>query len=232
MVLLRSLLFSLFFYPFSTFPVLAAFLSVPLGRDAVIGSSRRWARFHRFCARYILGIRSRVEGRLPQGPVLVAIKHESMFETVETLALFDRPAVVLKRELLDIPFWGFVARTHGVIPVDRGTGAAAMRAMMKSAREAIAEGRPIIIFPEGTRVPHGEAPAIKAGFAGLYRILGVPVVPIALDSGRLWPRRSLLKRSGFVTWRVGETIPAGLDRSEAEARVHAAINALNDEAGR
>jgi 1-acyl-sn-glycerol-3-phosphate acyltransferase len=160
--------------------------------------------------------------------MLVAIKHESAFETIETLAMFDRPAVVMKRQLFDIPFWGRAAALHGSIPVDREAGAAAMRAMLKAAKTAIEDGRPILIFPEGTRMPHGERPPLKAGIAGLYRLLGVPVVPIALDSGRLWPRRSLFKKAGIVTWKVGETIPAGLDREEVERRIHAAINALND----
>jgi 1-acyl-sn-glycerol-3-phosphate acyltransferase len=228
MTILRSVLFTLVYYSGCIILVPLAGASVPFGRNAVIASSRRWARWHRWCARHLLGIRSVVKGTLPQGPVLVAIKHESMFETIETLAMFDRPAVVLKRELLNIPVWGRAAVLHGVIPVDRGTGAAAMRAMLKAARTAIEEGRPILIFPEGTRVATGERPALKAGIAGLYRQLKVPVVPIALNSGRLWPRKSLFKRAGIVTWFVGETIPAGLEREDIERRIHGAINALND----
>jgi 1-acyl-sn-glycerol-3-phosphate acyltransferase len=223
----RSLAFALVYYAIGIPLVIAAFLSVPFGRAAVIASSRRWARWHRWCARNILGIYSVIEGELPQTAVLVAIKHESMFETVETLALFDQPAVVLKRELIDLPFWGRAAKLHGVIPVDRGTGASAMRAMLKAAKAAVADGRPILIFPEGSRIPHGRQPELKAGVAGLYRQLRLPVVPIALDSGRLWPRGSFIKHAGVVTWRVGETIPPGLEREEVEARIHAAINALN-----
>jgi 1-acyl-sn-glycerol-3-phosphate acyltransferase len=98
--------------------------------------------------------------------------------------------------------------------------------MLAEAKELIAEGRPILIFPEGTRVPHGQAPELKSGIAGLYRLLNLPVVPIACDSGRLLPKKGL-KRPGIVTFRVGETIPPGLPREEIEARVHAAINALN-----
>jgi 1-acyl-sn-glycerol-3-phosphate acyltransferase len=101
---------------------------------------------------------------------------------------------------------------------------------LKAAQAAKAAGRPILIFPEGTRVLPGEQPPLQAGFAGLYRALGVPVVPIAIDSGRIWPRRSFAKRPGSVRWKVGETIPPGLPRDEIETRVHQAINALENSA--
>jgi 1-acyl-sn-glycerol-3-phosphate acyltransferase len=143
------------------------------------------------------------------------------------LRLFVDPAVVFKRELLKIPGWGWVAERHGVIPIDREAGAGAVRALLNAAKRVRAEGRNVVIFPEGTRVPHGEAPPLKAGFAGLYKALGMPVVPIAMDSGRLWPRRAFIKRPGVVTFRLGEPIPPGLPREEIEARVYAAINALN-----
>jgi 1-acyl-sn-glycerol-3-phosphate acyltransferase len=113
-----------------------------------------------------------------------------------------------------------------VIGVDRDAGASALRVMMAEAKAAVAGGRPVIIFPEGTRVPFGEAPQLQPGFAGLYRALGLPVVPVAHDVGRLWGR-SFLKRPGTVHFKVGETIPAGLKRDEVERRVHSAINALN-----
>ena len=174
----------------------------------------------------LLGVKSQVEGRLPTGAVLVAAKHQSMFETIDFLLLLDRPAVVLKRELADMPGWGRIAREYGVIPVDREGGAAALRRMLKAAQAAVAAGRPILIFPEGTRVPVGERPELQPGFAGLYKSLGIPVVPVALDSGRLWPRHSFAKKPGVVTIQVGDAIPPGLPRKEMEARVHAAINAL------
>ena len=185
-----------------------------------------WAAYHRWCAAVFLRVRSRVEGIPPQGAVIVASKHQSMFETIEMLLLLDRPAVVLKRELADVPGWGWVARRYGVIPVDREGGAAALRRMLKAAQEAIAAGRPIAIFPEGTRVPVGDQPPLQAGFAGLYRALKLPVVPVALDSGRLWPPGNFVKQAGKVTIRYGEVIPPGLPRAEVEERVHKAINQL------
>jgi 1-acyl-sn-glycerol-3-phosphate acyltransferase len=133
--------------------------------------------------------------------------------------------VFAKQELFRIPGWGHSALVYGLVPVARDEGAKALRAMIASAKERAAAGRPLVIFPEGTRVPHGERPPLQAGFAGLYKLLGLPVVPIAVDSGATYHR--LIKRRGRITYKVGETIPVGLPRSEVEARVHAAMNALN-----
>jgi len=135
------------------------------------------------------------------------------------------PVMVMKKELADIPLFGLMTRRYGVIAVERSAGAKALRNLVAEGQQAIACGRPVIIFPEGTRVRPGETPPLRPGFAGLYRALGLPVVPVAVDSGRLWGR-GLIKRSGTVTFRISETIPAGLKRDEVEARVHAAINAL------
>jgi 1-acyl-sn-glycerol-3-phosphate acyltransferase len=231
MALLRSILFAAIYYPGSVLVVSIAVIETLFGQRATIRGARRWALWHRWCAAHILGLRVKLEGILPQSGVLVVFKHESMFEAVETLALFDRPAVVMKQELVDMFGWGYVARAHGVIPVNRDAGASAMRAMIAAAKAAKAAGRPIILFPEGTRVPHGQTPPLRAGLAGLYKVLGLPVVPVALDTGRFSPKGSFIKKSGIVTMRVGETIPAGLPREEIEARVFAAINALNDPPG-
>jgi 1-acyl-sn-glycerol-3-phosphate acyltransferase len=223
----RSLLFNIFFYIGSIPLVIAAALSFPFGQDAVIASSRVWALYHQWCVRWVLGIRTVIEGKFPTGAAIIAIKHESMYETLDVLRMIHRPAVVAKAELLNIPVWGRAAHRHGVIPVARETGSAALRRMLKAAREAVALDRPIVIFPEGTRVARGEQPPLRAGIAGLYKTLGLPVVPVALDSGRLWPRRKFIKYSGIITVQVGEPIPPGLGRDEIESRIHTAINALN-----
>jgi 1-acyl-sn-glycerol-3-phosphate acyltransferase len=151
-----------------------------------------------------------------------------MFETLEMVRLSRLPIIVMKKELADIPLFGFMTRQYGVIPVERSAGAKALRALVTAGEEAAATGRPVIIYPEGTRVRPGEMPPLKSGFAALYRALGLPVVPVAVDSGRLWGR-GFVKRPGIVTFKVGETIPAGLPRREIEARVHAAINELDQQ---
>ena len=227
MALVRSALFALVFYSWSLIAVLLSFPIGLFGAGAIRGWAHLWARFHRACARHILGIHTGFEGAPPSGPALVAVKHQSMYETLEIILALDEPAIVLKRELTRIPLWGWVVRRYGAIPVDRTAGAAALRAMMRAGEAAIAEGRPIVIFPEGTRVAPGERPPLQPGFAGLYRALKLPVVPVAVDSGRLWPRRGFVKRRGRVTMRFGEAIPPGLGRLEVEAAVHRAINVLD-----
>ncbi len=228
MNLIRSLLYACAFYPGSVLYVLAGIAVLPLGKGAVRAVADAWTGFNRACARFLLGIRTRIEGELPSGAVIVASKHQSMFETTEMQCILDTPATVMKSELGRLPLWGRLTRAYGIIPVDREGGAASLRALLRAAGEAVRDGRPIVIFPEGTRVAPGERPPLEPGFAGLYRALNLPVVPVALDSGRIWPRRSFVKRPGTVTMRFGEPIPPGLPRKEAEARVHAAINALEN----
>jgi len=225
---LRSLIFALVFYGGTVPAVLISFPASLFGTKAVRGCAHAWVRFHRICARYILGIRTHVEGAAPPGAALVAVKHQSMYETLEIILMLEEPAIVLKRELTQIPLWGWVVRRYGVIPVDREAGAAALRAMMRAGEAAIAEGRPIVIFPEGTRVPPGSRPPLQPGFAGLYRALKLPVAPVAVDSGRLSPRHSFVKRPGIVTFRFGDIIPSGLRRDEIENEVHRAINVLEE----
>lgn len=226
MSLVRSTLFAFAFYGWSVFAVLLSFPVSLLGTPAIRGWAHLWVKYHRWCARWLLGISTRPEGVPPTGPALVAVKHQSMIETFEIILMLKEPAVVLKRELADIPLWGWVVRRYGVIPIDRSGGAAALRRMMRAAEAAIAEGRPIVIFPEGTRVPPGETPPLQSGFAGLYRALRLPVVPVAVDSGRLWPRHRFVKRAGIVTMRFMPALPPGLPRGEIEAAVHRDINAL------
>lgn len=224
--LLRSIVFALVFYLGTVFAVLSAFPLALAGSKALTRHAKIWGGFHRLCCRYLLGIRVQIEGHVPSGSYLFASKHQSMFETLDVLVIIDDPAVVLKRELADLPLWGQVAKRAGVIPVDRAGSATALRRMMRAAIAARDAGRAILIFPEGTRVPPGEQPPLQAGFAGLYKQLKLPVVPIAVNSGLIWPRRSFIKHAGVIIMRFGEPIPAGLPRAEIEARVHAAINVL------
>ncbi len=225
----RATLYSLIFYPGTLVFVVAGLAVGLVSRTAMLVVVDGWARFHHRLAAGLLGIRTQVEGSLPPGPVLVAVKHQSMFETIEMLRIARGHVVVLKRELADMPLWGAIARRYGVIPVDREAGSKALRLMLAAAKVAKVSGRPVVIYPEGTRVPVGETPALRPGFAGLYRALDMPVVPIAHDSGKL-VGRGLDKRNGTIRFVIGEVIPPGLKRDEIEARVHAAINVLEGSA--
>ena len=223
----RTILFAIIFYGASVVIVLLVPLSALFGRRALIDHAQGWAWFHRWATRVLLGIETRTLGTPLAEPALYAAKHQSMFETLELALMLGAPVPVMKAELARIPIWGWAARRYGVIIVDRAGSGQAMRQMMREARTALDEGRSIVIFPEGTRVRPGEQPPLRPGFAGLYRSLGVPVVPVALDSGRLWPRKGP-KRAGTVTFRFGAPVPPGLPRAEAERLVHAEINALED----
>lgn len=225
---LRSALFALLFYPGTLYYVLTVILVSPFGDRPVQRQVHAWSAFHHWLVRHVLRIRFRWDGEIPDGAYLIAVKHSSMMEAVDTLHFAKSPVVVMKRELTVIPLFGWVTLRYGVIGVDRDAGSAALREMMVQAKAAVAGGRPVIIFPEGTRVPFDEAPELKPGFAGLYRALGLPVVPVAHDVGKLW-HKGFIKRSGTVTFKVGEVIPPGLKRPEIEARVHQAINALTPE---
>ncbi len=227
MAIIRSLLFIPIFYIGSFILVFGAFCGAFLSRKMLLFFVQRWSRYHHFCTYRLLGIESRIEGDFVIKPALYAIKHESMYETIDMPRMFGLPGVVAKQELFRIPFWGRAAKAFGMISVDRDAGAGALRKMIGWGREMQAQGRPIVIFPEGTRVQHGEQPPLQSGFAGLYKLLGLPVVPIAVDSGRLFPRDTVIRHRGVMTYKIGAEIPPGLPREEIEARVHEAINALN-----
>jgi len=223
--LVRSLLFAAIFYPATALCCVAGLLTSLFGRRTTLAIVLGWVEIHHWLCVNLLGIHTRVDGEIPAGAYLITVKHQSMFETIEMVRLSQLPVIVIKRELVDIPLFGFMTRRYGVIPVERSAGAKALRALVGEGKEAAASGRPVMIYPEGTRVRVGEKPPLQAGFAGLYRALGLPVVPVAMDSGRLWGR-GLVHRPGTVTFKVGEVLPAGLPRDEIERRVHAAINAL------
>ncbi|SMQ64285.1 1-acyl-sn-glycerol-3-phosphate acyltransferase [Altererythrobacter xiamenensis] len=226
MSVLRSLLYYPLFYGVSFFLVAGAAIASLIGQGALRRLVRMWTDWHRWCVNHILGIEVRIEGEVPEGAVLLAIKHESFFEAIDMPTLFEFPSVFAKRELFNIPLWGHSAVVYGLIPVSRDGGAKALRQMIGTARTMVEANRPLVIFPEGTRVPHGERRPLQSGFAGLYKLLGMSVVPVAVNSGPLYHRT--WKRSGTVTYRFGEPIPAGLPRDEVEARVLDAMNALND----
>jgi 1-acyl-sn-glycerol-3-phosphate acyltransferase len=161
--------------------------------------------------------------KLPQGPCLVASKHQSAWETFALIPLFRDPALLMKRELFWIPFHGWFSHKFEMIPVDRDKGPAALRRMLREARKRVADRREIIIFPEGTRRPPGAPPDYKTGVILLYEALGIPCVPVALNSGVFWPRRSLERRPGTIVVEFLDPIPPGLPKAEFLARLTEAI---------
>lgn len=225
MILLRNIAFYLVFLLGSIFCVSGAVLTAYLVPSKVRFFPDMWSHLHAWACRHLLGIRIVETGQRPAGRAFYAIKHESMFEAINLPAMLDFPALFAKQELFDIPGWGTAAREYGVVPVARQEGAKALRNMIRALKPMQASQRPIAIFPEGTRVPHGQQPQLQAGFAALYKLLDLPVVPVAVDSGPLYQHG--LKRPGTLTIHFGEVIEPGLPREEIEARVHEAINALN-----
>ncbi len=225
MRLLRQIAYALVFYPATLVFIILCFIASLFGSKPMRAMVHRWTDSHHWFVR-LLGTRVEVKGSIPPGSYLIAVKHQSMFETLEMMRIARTPIVVMKRELTTMPGFGWATRRYGVIGVDRNAGAKALREMLTAAKEAAASGRPVLIYPEGTRVLPGEMPPLQAGFAGLYKAMNLPVVPVALDSGRLWGR-NLPRESGTIHIQIGDPIPAGLKRDEIEARVHAAINALD-----
>ena len=223
MNLIRSLAFYGVFY----LGTLLLLLLVPLqGRRGVRRIASAWSALHRWSVRHLLRVRIIQQGGPIDGPALYAMRHESFFEAIDAPCVFDEPVVFAKQELFEIPIWGSAAGKYGLIPVARDDGAKALRSLMRAAKTAKEEGRSFVIFPEGTRISHGEEGKIVSGFAGLYKLLGLPVVPVAVNSGPLY--RDAIKQCGQITYRFGEVIPAGLPRAEIEARVKEAINVLNE----
>ena len=157
MQLLRSILYALIFYPATALFVLAGIAMSLFGSKATRALVRSWAGFHRELAGNLLGVRPELEGQVPAGAALIAVKHESMYETLEMLHLAETPVIVLKRELSQIPLFGWLTRRYGVIPVDRKAGPKALREMVAAGKRAAAQGRSVIIYPEGTRVAPGAA---------------------------------------------------------------------------
>jgi 1-acyl-sn-glycerol-3-phosphate acyltransferase len=191
-----------------------------------------WIDVTLWLLKHVVGLSHRVVGaeNLPLGPAIFAAKHQSAWETLFLSRYLNYPAFVLKRELLRIPLFGWYIGKVGMIAIDRTAGASALRRMARQATETFAEGRSLLIFPEGTRVSPGQHRAYHPGVAGIYTQLKVPVVPVALNSGLFWGRRAFVKRPGIITVEILPPIPPGLDRKglmrDLEARIETASNVL------
>ncbi|MEX0838163.1 MAG: lysophospholipid acyltransferase family protein [Parvibaculum sp.] len=235
MLWLRSAAFNLSFYAMSVVAVIAVTPALVMPRRFTHGAIRWWSHATLWLLRILAGTTYEVRGTLPQGATLVASKHQSMWDTIAMTALLDRPAMVLKRELLWIPFYGWYAQKARMIAIDRGAGSQAIRRLIAQGKAALAEKRPIVIFPEGTRSTPGSKLEYKPGVAALYRQLDVPCVPAAVNSGLFWGRRGFLRHPGTIVIEFLEPIPAGLDRKAfmetLETRVEAAATRLLAETG-
>ena len=225
MIWVRSVIFNIVFYVnLVLFLVLGSpFYLTP--RKWSIRALQAWAVASLWWLKVICGTRYEIRGaeNIPQGAVLVAAKHQSAWDTFAILTLFDDPAMVLKRELVFIPLFGWFIPKFRMIPVERSSGAAALKTMVARARDAAAMGRQIVIFPEGTRRPPGAAPDYKPGAAALYLHLGLPCLPIALNSGLYWPRRKFLRYPGTIVVEIQPLIEPGLKRRDFAERLERVI---------
>ena len=228
MLFLRSLLFNLWF---AAVTLLMGVVALPLllgPRKLAADFCGLWARTVLLGLKHSAGISMRVTGTVPRAQVLVAAKHMSTWDTLAIYVVLGDPGIVLKRSLLIIPFFGWYVGKTAAIPIDRAAGASALRFMANRAAAVLAEGRPVVIFPEGTRRKPGSAPDYKPGVAGLYGQLGVPCVPVAHNSGAHW--QGFWKYPGTITLAFLEPIPPGLKRGQfmpiLEERVEGATNAL------
>lgn len=232
MIRLRSLAFNLLLYLFTAAMALLGLPVLLASRRRAMAFGAGWAAAVLKLLGWTVGLRHEVRGRehLPRGPAIIAMKHQSAWDTFAVPVIFDDPAIVLKRELMLIPFYGWYLWKAGMISVDRTAGAAALKQMVAAGERAVTAGRPIVIFPEGTRTAIGARRPYQPGVAALYRQLALPLVPVAVNSGLFWGRRQFLKRPGRITVEILPAIPPGRDRravmAELEERIEAATARL------
>ncbi len=234
-LVLRSALFNVAFFTVTAVLLIAALPTLILPVATARWAARQSARAALALLGWIVGLRWELRGQveLLRGPALIASKHQSAWDTIIFFVICDRPSYVMKRELMFLPVYGWLAWRQGHIPIDRKAGASALRRLRRAAERAIADGRQIVLFPQGTRVPPGERRPYQPGIAGLYDAVKRPVVPVALNSGLFWGRRSFVKQPGTILIEVLPEIPAGLKRAELmkelETRIEAATTRLEAE---
>ena len=216
MLVVRSFCFYvLAFIPTSIFCVTGV-LCLVLPRFILVAYTRLWLRSIFFLLHYVQGISSHIEGKenLPTGPFIVASKHQAILETFFFPLLFDHPYIVLKKSLTRIPFWGWLAQKYDVIAIDRSNSKQSLRDLMEKGSKSFENGRPLLIFPEGTRTAPGVKTIYKSGIALLYAKLNLPVVPIAVNTGMVWPRKTFLNYPGRAVIKILPPIPPGLSKKE------------------
>lgn len=215
MLIIRSIIFNLLFYLNLSMLLLLAVPTLVMPQRAILWMAKTWGRTSLWLLRVICGLKVEYRGleKITPGPLIIAAKHQSIWETFVLVTLFDHPTFIVKRELMWLPFFGWFMWKGGMIPVDRGAGAPALAEMAVNARVEIRRGRQLIIFPEGTRRAPGAEPRYRYGVAHLYAEIGVPCIPVALNSGLYWRRRSFLRRPGTVRIELLDPIPPGLDKA-------------------
>lgn len=229
MTTVRSLLFVAWLY--LSMAIFALLLSPVLlfGSVASMGVIKGWARFVLFGLRVLCGVRVEVRGleHRPEGPALIAGKHQGMLDVIAPFTFLSNPCFVMKKELMVLPFFGWFAARTNMIAVDRSAHAAALKGMVRQARERRDEGRQVLIFPEGTRTAPGAAPDYKPGIAALYRDLDTACVPMATNAGQHWPAHGFRRTPGTVVYEFLPPIPPGLKRAEFMARLEAELEAAS-----
>lgn len=230
-VLIRSTLFNIAFFGWVFTACVSLAWVALLPRPRLMATIRWFLGTVGWLERNILGLEYEIVGieKLPrEGSFILAAKHQSAWETMKLHTILNDPAVILKKELTEVPVWGLIARKARMIPVERGAGARAFASMLEGALRIREEGRPIAIFPQGTRVAPGAVVPYKAGVGLLYKRLNLPMIPMALNAGVFWPRKAYFKRPGRITVEILDPIPAGLPRDEAMARLEAVLEAASD----
>ncbi len=224
-IFLRSLVFNILFYAVFLFWSLVALPTFLMPRAAMMTVAGWWARTNIFLMRIICNIKVEFRGteKIPAGPLIVASKHQSMWETISLLRFFEAPFFVVKRELKFIPLFGLYIIKTGMVAIDRSSGARALLAVMRRAAVEVKHGRQFVIFPEGTRTAPGAPPQYKSGIGLIYSECGVPCLPVALNSGLFWPRRTFMRYPGTLVVEFLDPIPPGLKRDEFLARVESTI---------
>jgi 1-acyl-sn-glycerol-3-phosphate acyltransferase len=212
--LVRSIAFNALFYLNTLVWLFLGLPTLVMPYRATVWIAKSWGRANLVLLRVVAGIDFELRGRekIPTGPLIVASKHQSAWETFALLPLFKNPLFIVKRELMWIPVFGWLMRKGRMVPVDRSKGSQALTVMAERARVELGKGRQLIIFPEGTRRPAGAEPRYKFGVAHLYAVEGVPCLPVALNSGLFWPRRSIKLRPGTVIVEMLDPIAPGLDK--------------------
>jgi len=225
LILLRSVLFNILFYLNLLVYLIAAIPTFFFPYRAVVVLAKAWGRTNLWLLRVVCGIDVAWSGleKIPPGPLIVASKHQSSWETFALLTLFADPTFIVKRELMWIPWFGWYIWKARMIPVDRGAGTQALVLMTEKARVELQHDRQLVIFPEGTRRAVGAEPGYKFGVAHLYAEIGVPCLPVALNSGLAWPRRKFLRYPGTVRVEILDPIPPGIERGEFFQRLRSDI---------